>query len=910
MTVKGIMASGRISPCHAFLFILLLISFRPGQCMGQDTLFHAQKVFACRIRYLPTGGEDYAAGNLILKELAKEVLREPWLVRINISGTLGYTIFRDSGNPKLAVAITRLQLTGDTLFRGFGLTRWLIPSRMTIKLRWANRLDTSGYTEQSVNVRVKSPDSLCRALFSAGSFEPQVDTLLVRDIEFSYDSADLKLLMTRINLIHDYYASLVLLDSLDRYTSAILLTEHTILPVNFLKVYETGSVLETIRSRDFDHQLLADGPDPGGFRFHFQEMFRRSRTQVYSFLDELDASGGVPWDGNWKNLSGFMTSRVLSYVRRSFLMDHQQGLIYGDCLEHLFEYNPFPPERGAASLLLTKMFPGAARDTIAVYAGKGIYDSYRLQARLLLDERQYAPAFALLQNGRKFLGADPSFLNIRVDSQLEALAAEGICNSFAGIADVCISNGKYEMADAYLDKAGRYIIRHPGWIGSDSVYRRVFSRLFFIRNSDCDGLLDQKKFSEALDCYESFTQRYSATNLAPVQENLNRKMSVAQAGLGAISARLSIEALRSKNADTALAYYDKAIRLENAAGVNDKTGVKLDSLAPVMAGIRFKQLFREGGEALEKRQFTLSVNKMKEAVALSEQYGLLRTSEFDSVYRRGMKHFLMIRLNSAQKMIWVNQFDSAEAAMRHTESEGLRFGVSNEPDFAESIARYQNKITEQRCRNLKDSVDMRLIRADRCLRLKNYIPAEKHLQEAADLMNSLHCGYNPATVTDTIDVYKPAAMWQRKLNEAHIKAATGDGHGAVTAMLDLEVAWDHDRIGRFGLQKATLFDLTSERGDPNLTRQAVLVFITSDNSSEAIRYLKLCQLQGAQAANITEEQEKLGKLLAKSDFKRDPLKDPIQSAGNYFTLSSWFDLFRSSYLKEWKKLQKEPPSGK
>ena len=153
-------------------------------------------------------------------------------------------------------------------------------------------------------------------------------------------------------------------------------------------------------------------------------------------------------------------------------------------------------------------------------------------------------------------------------------------------------------------------------------------------------------------------------------------------------------------------------------------------------------------------------------------------------------------------------------------------------------------------------------------------------------------------------------MWQRKLNEAHIKAATGDGHGAVTAMLDLEVAWDHDRIGRFGLQKATLFDLTSERGDPNLTRQAVLVFITSDNSSEAIRYLKLCQLQGAQAANITEEQEKLGKLLAKSDFKRDPLKDPIQSAGNYFTLSSWFDLFRSSYLKEWKKLQKEPPSGK
>jgi len=144
-------------------------------------------------------------------------------------------------------------------------------------------------------------------------------------------------------------------------------------------------------------------------------------------------------------------------------------------------------------------------------------------AQWLIDDNQYAAALSLLENGRRFITANGSMAGFEPDEKLRSRAAEGILDSYAGIASSCLMAQKFEMADSYLEKADQYALKHAKYIRSDSSYRSVFSKLFFMRNEKCDKLLDQEKYSEALECYRQFESRYSPRELARVREHLNSK---------------------------------------------------------------------------------------------------------------------------------------------------------------------------------------------------------------------------------------------------------------------------------------------------------------------------------------------------------------------------------------------------
>ena len=355
-----------------------------------------------------------------------------------------------------------------------------------MKLRWANRADTSGYTEETLTRKTfPSYDSLICAL-PVAPFDPIVDTLLVRDVELYYDSAALNTFIDRIALIHDYYASLSLLDSLQHFTSNLHLEKAALLPYNYLKIQELCRVLDQINSRDFTGQLLRNGFDPSGLMRKYDQTYKHSRSLIYNFIDEMHRTGTIPWDGDGERLAAYFTSRVVSYVRRSYQMDQQQGRIYNDCLDHFFDHGDFPPEEGVEAKMLKKMFPDAGQDTIARFISKMVYDSYRNTALQLMNQNHYAEAFSTMENGQRFIAGNPSLTGIPKDESIQSQAAQGICDSYTGIASTCMRGHKYDMAESYLKKADQYALEHSKYIRSDSGYRAVFSELFFLNPHNSD----------------------------------------------------------------------------------------------------------------------------------------------------------------------------------------------------------------------------------------------------------------------------------------------------------------------------------------------------------------------------------------------------------------------------------------
>jgi hypothetical protein len=893
---------------HALLLVLLISL--PVYLSAQRIVSSTSHKVDFRIPYCTTDGQAYDNGNALLREMAKDVLREPWLVRILVSCELRFDIATFGERNLLSIVMKRPVIRGDTVYRHFAVGCALVPSRISMKLRWANRADTSGYTEESLTGKpFPRNDSLVCAI-PVAPFNPVVDTLMIREVEFFYDSLAVKAFFKRIELIHDYYASCLLLDSLENLMAGIRFDNPELLPVNYFKVQEVSRVIERIDACDFPGKLLQNGYDPMGLMAHHRQMFKQSRSLIYNFIDGMRKTGVIPWDGDADRLAGYFISRVLSYVGRSFLMDQQQGRIYNDCLDHFFDSDAFPPEEDISGMMLAKMYPGAAQDTIARYISGRFYASYQGTAQRLIDGKRYAEAFSVLENGRHFIARNPFLKDLSADDRLQSVAAEGILDSYLGIASSCIGAHKYNMADAYLQKADQYARVCAKYIRSDSGYRVVFSRLFFLRNADCDQLLDQQKYAEALDCYRQFEKAYSERDLALVSTQLDEKKSLARAGLGRLSAMLTGDALKRQAPDSALFYYEQAVAFRNESRGPVPADTRLDSLAPLMAHIRYEHIFREGSGALQKRQFTLAVARLKEARMIADSAGFERSREFDSLYLQAMKNWLIVQLSASQKKIWANRFDSARMALEGTRAAGFDFGLLNEPDFIAAMDRFTVKIQEQHCRNLQDSVNLRMIRADRNIALGNFVNGMAYMEQALAEAGSLPgCTAGMQSIRDSLAKYRPAAAYQQKLADAGALVSAGNYAEAVCLLDEARQAFGVDKLSRFGLQQPDNYGFIREKNNPYLTEKAAKYYASIGKPREAFDFLLLARDQGLAARSAAAAQEELGRTLAREDFQVNQNDSAIESAAKYNSPDGWLDLFRASYHKEWNRLVKAGNSG-
>jgi len=889
----------------SILFLLLLCL--PVLSRAQQMIYISSVPLSYRIPYRSTDGGIWSNGNAVLREMAREVLREPRLVKVVVTSKITLTIEQHGDENQLSIFFVHPVVSGDTLFRQFPVGNLLLPDRVNMKLRWANRLDTTSFSEVSVNDRsVNARDSLV-CTFPVASFEPGIDTLMIREVQLFYDSLALDTFKRRLDLIHDYHAAGIMLDSLKQMAATIQLSDPGLLPFNFLKTEECNKVIERIRAYDFPSTLLQDGFDPGMLEEKLADMNRLSRTITFNFIDELKKSGPIPRQAGTDKLAGDFTARVLSYIRHSKLMDHLQNRIYQDFLGHCFDSSSFPPEEHVIPMMLSKLYPGSGADTIARFVSGHIYRSYEDRSRSLINQNQYAEAFSMMENARLFAEkVHFSQATNRDDDDLLSKAASGIYNSYTGIAEECIRNRNWGMADTYLAKANQYATGHAALIGSDSLYKAVFSGLFFRRNSDCDLLLDQMRYEEALHCYEEFEVKYTDHDLEFVKQKLEEKKDEAIAGLFRESAVRSEAALKKHQPDTAVYYFEAALLLRNRVDGNFAAFGMLDSLAPAIAAIRYEKLFNSGAYALDRRQYTLALNQFNGAKSISDQYRIETDRSFDSLYRQTMKYYLIIQLSAAQKKIWANRFDSAYMALESTKSTGSAFGISDDPQFSEALLKFRQKIREQQCRNLDDSVNFQILRADRSIALKNYLNASHSLQQAlAFIATGTECGFSDKTIRDTLGKYNRAAAYQEKLLNARSQVAGGNYAVAIGELDENARDYQRYRLEGFGIIPENVFDFIRQRSNPYLTDQAVAYYLDKGNPGEAVRFLHLLYAQGFPERSASSTQDQLAKMLARNDFQLKPEDSALTLVDQYTSNDRWYDAFRSAYLKEWNTLAKK-----
>jgi len=883
--------------CFFFLFPSII------RLPAQGIVFSTEYPRQFKIPYTPVDPTFRKNGNEILRELAKDVLREPWFVILNIKFDLGILIRQRYPNTQLQIFFKNPVVFGDIRYRRFSIADVLIPTRMNFDLKWALKSDTSNFTSASFkDIAVGVRDSLVLSA-TVAPFDANTDTLMIGEVALYYDENALNAFNARIQLINDYYASVALLDTLERMANDIDINDASALPVLYMKVTEFNKVVDRIDSRSFSERLLKDGFDPKGLTDKFLLFYKFSRSITFTLQDQLNKTGAIPWSGNLDPLAGYFTGRMLSYVLQSHIMDNIQGDIYQDYLDRYYDRYAFANEAEVLGQILGKMFPDAKPDTLVSFVSGKLFSSYCRRARQLINQDQYASAFVLMENARRLASAGSS-PSAEGDAVLTD-AAHGIFNSYVGIALSCVRSGKYLMADEYLAKAEGYRHLHADLIRSDSLYKAVFSELFFLRNRDCDQLLSARNFGEALNCYQAIERSYDKQNLINIEAALRVKKEQAKTGLFFSLASRTSMALIHNQQDSALAFYDQAELLQKELGGNPEIFLTLDSLSIPIGKIRYRQYLNDGIQALEQRHFLYALTQLNNAKRLLEHLGIAPDNEYNSLYRTAIKQVLLIQLSSSQKQIWLNQFDSVRANMHRIKTIGSQFGLMQDPDFIAALDRYSGKIQEQHCRNFYDSIGLMLIRADRNIALKNFLNASQILRQVLAL-SALRkdCMFPETPVRDTLAKYQRAAEYQQRLMDVNSNLIVGSYHTALQILSENELFYQTWQLNRFGFPQIPMYDFIKERANPYFTEKVIGYYYGKAEFREAFRYLQLMKFQGFPERSISSTMDQLARRMASEDFRTKWQEVPESILDGYTGNDSWYGVFRLAYLNEWKRLMK------
>src|ERR1035438_3237694 len=91
---------------------------------------------------------------------------------------------------------------------------------------------------------------------------------------------------------------------------------------------------------------------------------------------------------------------------------------------------------------------------------------------------------------------------------------------------MCAENGKYTMAREYLVKSQAYRHADTGTTGSDSLFNRVFHKIYGSWTATCDSLAAHGDFEEAVNCYRQLENRID-TSLHQGRKDIDRRINLA-----------------------------------------------------------------------------------------------------------------------------------------------------------------------------------------------------------------------------------------------------------------------------------------------------------------------------------------------------------------------------------------------
>lgn len=846
-------------------------------------------------------------GDAILAKLAAARDESPIGTRIDLDYRC-FLLLKESSltAPEITVRMTDLRITGSPDYRKFTVTDVVTPDRVACNLNLIDLPDSNilrqyrlydmdirqlsdGYT--STDIPVISPDTF---------------SVTLSDICFYFSDDALGKFQERIKKIDNYFASAALTGILLQRAERFDPVTDSNLPSKYLELMETNRIVRILDGHRFGEELSLELNDPEHFEEKFIKLCKFSRSATLTFLDQLAEPSPAGWSGSLTDLSEAFISHLVSYIRKSMMMNNERGGIYHEYLERWFSVNGFDNEGKVFAELAQKMFPGKDPASAMGMISKSVCDAALRSATELIRSSDYATAVLLMQFTVKLIGQSPFRDQLPDPTPLLTEAVMGTYISFLGIAESCIGQQKWQMAGTYIRKAEEYLSEFHGMITADSMLVRVSGQLFSRQLERCDAVLESGLYREALECYHLLPGSYPPSMAGYMDEHLaSRKRRIIK-GLFDEDRDLVTELMKENRVDSALIIFDRACSYADMLPGDRGVSIAREELDSLMLPVRYQDLAEKGrlqyfGYNLEEAFRTFS--RLKE---VGEAVGMGLDTAISAMYLECYKHHILNEISMATGMIWKDEFIQAEEYAKGVESVMDLYNMETDPDLQAALRSYRRKIDLKACQNTKEESEILSVRARRNIELKKFNIAVTQLGEARGIIRQHpDCGLSSGFIDATIKRYLPAAFYQEKQIEASQQVALGNYLVALRLVGDNERFYRDSQLDQLGVPFVSPTGFIAESSRVPLYLEAIGFFLESGNIESAWNCLGRLRNENVEEKDAGAYQESVGSAMAARDFTGFPGGDPGEMISIYTKGDRWYTKFGSAYEARWKQMKSQ-----
>jgi hypothetical protein len=788
--------------------------------------------------------------NKIVAIIAEAAIKNPQRIFFYLNSQIKIRIVEPEGmNPMLRVFIGPQVISGDIHYRKFSMADVMIPDRVTLGCR-IEKKDSSlilGLPE-TADLNLNNNDSSVLQC-QIPHFSCDSDTIVLNHLHFCFDEEAFSRFKERVNLINDYYAANAIMDSLDKRITSFDIGAINNYPAFFILLEELNKILKIIKEKNFAQRLDLDSSDPEEFQIKYDRLSLFSVRGTATMLNNIKTYGELNSTFSQDSLITLFLDDICRYIRWSMLVTERNSLIYKEFLDSFFRLIAFVDDREVIRDLARYVYPANEIDSSLAMISAKISKAYLARADELMNNKQFIEADELLKNARDFNEINPYLKGNADYRDMITKASNGIYDSFLGVTDVAIQNGKLELAQTYMSRAQNYRKEHKEFVTSDSLFNKVLGELIAGSLSRCDTLFNTSQYFGAMECYQDLKKSIDSLTLSSIHSGLESKIQFC----------------------------------------------------------KFKMLIAEGENSLVKSDKPEAGRKFFLARQLSQDENFPPDSLLDSLCRATYPFYLIYLLYSGEVRIWTNHLDLARRLADSIAFIQRTTGEESSRELSEALAGYRRLIAKNTCWNAHEAVDVFLVRAQQERELKNFILASLLTDSAILIIDqNPDCLIPSDGIKDTIIKYEQAVdfqMMQQNIDSLFMK---GQYEKAIYCYPVMESLFTSDSIRRFGVDCISMYDYVYERSNQDLTIQAYLYFRKKDNLQKAFLYLELLRLQDYPRKSARPFLEDLGKEYANGDFRDQPDTKPVLLLRSYCGKDDWMKEFRFAYYSQAQHLRHKP----
>jgi tetratricopeptide (TPR) repeat protein len=679
--------------------------------------------------------------------------------------------------------------------------------------------------------------------------------ITIEDVSFYYSDKKKTGVLSHFEMVHDYYASSAVLDSLIKLSFGYNLEEGSDLNKNIDLLFALENDYRILRKKTFVQDLKIDGFDPAGFLSKINILERRL-NRIRTLTKQLAfAYGGETTNENK-------------------MFDHYFDLLklkikWAGSSDHYFKpsfYALFNVQLQLVDFEIYNDYQYALdqNESICLFFKKSLdFADFCMQANL------HNLAMKVLGSCQNFAPYAKSCKYVKAIDKKYAEISADLYDSYLRVAEKAIQGDNFSIGIEYIKKAGGFLKTHSAYISDGEKLKHLNQMLANRYFSMAEKGISRAQYGQAmhhLNELKRLSREYAYIELA--EFDFDSTYQIAKQGVHQDYLSKASHNFNQNDYPRAREYLDKAESIEQNEGANPSKKKKETQLFTYQ-----ESYLNEGKIKLKSGNFEEAITYFEKSIAFENPN--LPHNEIRVLIKDATSKLFGQKLKRLEIALYHNQYKEAlDLLAQLKELEGGSDCVSEAE--LQALNKFKIDFRDLACDHFWKAYETNAIAAFQAIDRSDFIRADSLFDQA--IKNSAYfsnCPFNDSIAFNAKGKFHQAAVYQKKTNEVSKKMFTIGFRAVIPDFVQLEKFYRNNKLADLDVKPQSLKSFLYSQKSTRLYLDCTEYFISKNNGTEAIEYLILLIDQGYLCKNTRALQKDIATICFNSDLKNKKIYHDI-----------------------------------